>query len=281
MSLLNNIRKCIDTAPPAVAAVGDWILRHPARAATLGVEEIAAQSGASSASVSRLARAAGYSGFIPMKAALLQSLRDAVEPIKKLQDERGRANASMATYVAMAQVNIDGLGRANTGKAFTEAAALLSSSERIFVLGMGLTSNVAGWFVDTLSTFTGNVVSLAHSGGTERCAARLSRISRRDVLVVLTLPRYSQDSVTLASYAKHRGAKVLAITDSIAAPVLSHSDKGLFVPSAHAVFSSSYVSMQLVCEALAAEVVCRDPDSVKVATQLTDAILSRLTFSSN
>ncbi len=98
--------------------------------------------------------------------------------------------------------------------------------------------------------------------------------------MVLTLPRYSKDALTMAIYAKQRGAKVLAVTDSPAAPIMSHANKSLFAPCVHSVFSASYVAVQLICEALVAEVVRRDPESIRVATELTDAVLSRLTFSS-
>jgi DNA-binding MurR/RpiR family transcriptional regulator len=280
MDPLLKIRQAIDSAPPAVVTVGEWILRHPTQAATLGIEEMAAQSGASTASVNRLARAAGYAGFIALKADLLKGLRDAVDPLQKLRGEQNKGVATLASYMSVALSNLEGVGRANTEKALAEAADLLAGAGRIYVLGMGITANVAGWFVDTLSSYTGNVVNLAHSGGTERCAARLSRITKGDALVVLTLPRYSKDALTMAIYAKQRGAKVLAVTDSPAAPIMSHANKSLFAPCVHSVFSASYVAVQLICEALVAEVVRRDPESIRVATELTDAVLSRLTFSS-
>ncbi len=280
MDPLLKIRQAIDSAPPAVVTVGEWILRHPTQAATLGIEEMAAQSGASTASVNRLARAAGYTGFIALKADLLKGLRDAVDPIQKLRGVQGKGLSTLTSYLSVAQSNLEGVGRANGEKALVESADLLAGASRIYVLGMGITANVAGWFVDTLSSYTGNVTNLAHSGGTERCAARLSRIGKGDVLVVLTLPRYSKDALTMATYAKQRGAKVLAITDSPAAPIMSHANKSLYAPCTHSVFSASYVAVQLICEALVAEVVRRDPQAIQVATELTDAVLSRLTFSS-
>jgi DNA-binding MurR/RpiR family transcriptional regulator len=282
MDSLAKLRNAMETVSPAVAQVGAWILRHPTQAATLGIEEIAKQSGASTASVNRFAKAAGYAGFIELKSALLQNLRNAVDPINKLRAEQSKKSVtSLASQVAVAKTNLDQVLSDNTASALADACDLLQSAERIFVLGLGLTTHTAGWFADALTVYFPTVLNIGGPGGTERSAARLVHVTKKDVFVVITLPRYSAASVSLASYATSRGAKVLAITDSLAAPVLSHADKWLLANASHSVLSSTYIATQLLCEAVVTEAARRNPKAVEMAANLTDAVISHLTFNLN
>jgi DNA-binding MurR/RpiR family transcriptional regulator len=93
----------------------------------------------------------------------------------------------------------------------------------------------------------------------------------------ISFPRYSRDTVHLARFAREHGAQVLAIVDSYAAPLANEADLRLFASAAHPVLPSSYVGVQLLCEALVAEVMRRNPRAVAMATELTDSIASQLT----
>lgn len=274
---LDRIRECSPNVAPALAAVAQWILRHSAQAATLGIEDIARAAGSSPASVNRLARAAGYEGFAELKAELSAVMRAAIDPVQKLRDEQHRGQvAPTAHYVAMGRANLEQLMRDNSEGALVDAAQLLTGAKRIFVLGFGLTSHVCGWLADALTPYSRAVLPLSGGGGTEQSASRMSTITSGDVLVAISLPRYSRDTTLLARFARERGAKVLAIVDSHAAPLAGEADQRLFAPSSHPVLPSSYVATQLLCESLVAEVIRRNPKAVAMAAELTESIAAHL-----
>jgi DNA-binding MurR/RpiR family transcriptional regulator len=274
---LDRIREGGKNAPPALAAVAQWMLRNTAQAATLSIDDIARASGSSPASVNRLARASGYAGFSELKAQMALIMRASIDPVQKLRDEQHRSNqAPPAQYVAMGRANLEQLIRDNTSKDIEAAAKLLSTKGRIFVLGFGLTTHVCGWLADALTPFSHSVTSLSTSGGTEQSASRMSNIGKGDVLVAISLPRYSRDTAPMARFARERGAQVLAIVDSHAAPLANEADLRLFVSAAHSVLPSSYVAVQLLCEALVAEVMRRNPAAVELARQLTESIASQV-----
>lgn len=276
---LDRIRQASTDAPPALAVAAQWMLRHPAQAATLGIEEIARASGSSPASVNRLSRAAGYAGFAEMKAQLAVVMRATIDPVQKLRDEQQRSKvAPLAQYVAMGQANLDQLMRANSVLDLDAAAKLLSTKGRIFVLGFGLTSYTCGWLADALTPYSYSVTALGGVGGTEQSASRMCNIGKGDVLIAISFPRYSRDTVHLARFARERGAQVLAIVDSHAAPLANEADLRLFASAAHPMLPSSYVGVQLLCEALVAEVMRRNPKAVALATELTESIASQLTL---
>ncbi len=275
---LDRIREASNGAPPALAAAAQWMLRHTAQAATLSIQEIAQASGSSPASVNRLARAAGYAGFAEMKAQLAVEMRATIDPVQKLRDEQQRSKvAPLGQYVAMGQANLEQLLRGTMSQDLEAAAKLLSTKGRIYVLGFGLTAYVCGWLADALTPFSHSVTALGAAGGTEQSASRMCNISKGDVLVAISFPRYSRDTVHLARFARERGAQVLAIVDSYAAPLANEADLRLFSSAAHPVLPSSYVAVQLLCEALVGEVMRRNPKAVSMATELTESIASQLT----
>lgn len=272
-----RIRDGARGAPPAMAAVAEWLLRHSAQAATLGIEDIARECGTSPASVNRFARLVGYSGFSDMKAALALVMRAAIDPVQKLRGEQGRTKqAPPDQYVAMGHANLDQLALTNSSADIEAAAKMLSTRGRIYVLGFGLTTHVCGWLADALTPYSHSVSALSASGGTEQSASRMSTIGKGDVLIAISLPRYSIATVDLARYARERGAKVLVIVDSQAAPLASEADLRLFASSAHPVLPSSYVAVQLLCEMLVAEVMRNNPAAVAMAAELTQSVASQL-----
>jgi DNA-binding MurR/RpiR family transcriptional regulator len=273
----DRIREASKAASPALIAVAQWMLRHTAQAATLGIEDIAQSCGSSPASVNRLARAAGYAGFSELKAQLALVMRDTIDPIHKLRGEQDRgAPGSTAQYVAMGQANLEKLKHDNSAEDIAEAAKMLSTKGRIYVLGFGLTAHVCGWLADALTPFSHSVSALSVSGGTEQSASRMSTIGKGDVLIAISLPRYSKDTVHLARFARERGAKVIVIIDSHAAPLANEADLRLFVSAAHPVLPSSYVAVQLLCEAVVGEVMRRNPAAVSMAAELTESVAFQL-----
>ncbi|CAN5177676.1 MurR/RpiR family transcriptional regulator [soil metagenome] len=273
----DRIREAIKGAPPALAVVGTWMLRHTAQAATLSITDIAEACGSSPASVNRFARTGGYAGFAELKAQMALVMRDTIDPVQKLRDGQHSSKLTPPDqYVAMGQANIEKLTRDNSDADIAAAAKLLSTKGRIYVLGFGLTTHVCGWLADALTPYSHAVSALSVSGGTEQSASRMSTIGKGDVLVAISLPRYSRDTAKLARFARERGARVLAIIDSHAAPLANEADLRLFVSAAHPLLPSSYVAVQLLCETLVAEVMRRNPASVAMAAELTESIASQI-----
>ncbi len=270
---LEKIRTAAQQASPALREIADWILRHSAQAATLGIVEIAKASGGSTASINRLARAAGFSGFAELRARLAQEMRAVIDPIQRLREEKNHPQAdSPARDVAMACANLERLYQENPPENIRAAAQLLSTKGRIYILGFGLTAHICNWLAYALTPYSYAVLTLTGAGGYEQSARGLTRIGPDDVLVAISMPRYSATTIQLAHAARDRGARVLAIVDSPAAPLAGEADICLYAPAAHSVLSASLVSLQTLCEILFTEVLRQNPDAVTLAAEHTESI---------
>jgi DNA-binding MurR/RpiR family transcriptional regulator len=148
----------------------------------------------------------------------------------------------------------------------------MAAARTIHVMGFGLSAHVAALLVLGLQPFRPNAAGVVEFGGTEVAAGRLMGIGPGDMLVAITFPRYASDVVSLTRYAKDRGARVVALTDSAASPLAPLADVLMLAPSDHPTLSSSLVAAVAVVETLVAAVMLSDPANAERAAMLGDAI---------
>jgi DNA-binding MurR/RpiR family transcriptional regulator len=144
------------------------------------------------------------------------------------------------------------------------------------VLGFGLSSFLAGALAMHLQPFCRQVIDVAASGGTEVAASHLATITGKDVLVVISLPRYTLDAVSLTRFARDSGATIVSITDSPASPLAELGRHVLYAHSAHPVLPSSSSAALAVIEALAVSLMTSNKANVAKAARHTEAIAAYL-----
>ena len=91
---------------------------------------------------------------------------------------------------------------------------------------------------------------------------QILRIDHNDVIIGISFPRYSNQTVTALRYAKTHGAKVIAITDSKSSPLVPYSDNVLIARSDMASFVDSLVAPLSLINALIVAVSIRARDRV-------------------
>ncbi|AMR68242.1 MurR/RpiR family transcriptional regulator [Aquipseudomonas alcaligenes] len=276
------MRKLAAVAPdlqPSLRKVADFILRHPLKAATLTIEELAQATGTSPAAVNRLARAMQLGGFSALKTALVATLQDLVSPVDKLRNELAqRSDGSFGLHEQMriAGSNLGSTTNGNSQESFAAFVEALAAARRVYILGFGNSAYLAGLAAANLVPYCADAVAVSMEGGNENAAYRLASITAEDALLAISLPRYSLDTLQLARYALERGAKVLAITDSPASPLAPIADHSLFATAEHPVLISSNIAVLALIESLVAAVMTRNKEAVRLAAELTESVLSYL-----
>jgi DNA-binding MurR/RpiR family transcriptional regulator len=272
----DRIEAATADASPSLSRVGRWMSTHPIRTLSHSADEIASLTGTSVAAVNRFARAAGFDGFGHLKAELGEELHSTVEPLRKLRSARAKARWPR-TGDGTPVIDAEALQHAVTVPEIERVAGRLLKARQVLVLGLGTSSCLAGYAVHVLTPYLPHVWSVAMEGGTEEAARRLARCARGDVLVAISLPRYSKDTVRLADFTRTRGAHVIALVDVAEAPLGRVADSLLVAPSTHPVMPSSAVGTLAVIEAMAVAVMRLNPDSVRIARELSDLVVSHLT----
>ena len=98
--------------------------------------------------------------------------------------------------------------------------------------------------------------------GIQELFEQIMRIDEKDVLIGMSFPRYSRQTVLALQYARSRGASVVAITDCASSPLTQYSDCNLFAKSDMASFVDSLVAPLSLINALIVAVSARNKDVV-------------------
>ncbi|WP_150734573.1 MurR/RpiR family transcriptional regulator [Pseudomonas fluorescens] len=282
--IMRNLAEAAPDLQPSLRKVADFILRHPLKAATLTIEELAQESLTSPAAVNRLARAIGLKGYTQLKVELVATLQDMVSPVDKLRNEMAHRPSGEFGLTEQLQIAASNLGTTNTNNSaqvFEAFVSTLIQSRKIYILGFGNSAYMAGLAASNLIPFIADAQAISMEGGNENAAYRLASITPVDVLLAISLPRYSQDTLQLARFAKERGASVLAITDSPASPLANIAHHALFAEANHPVLISSNSAVLALIEGLVAAVMTRNKEAVRLSAELTESVLSYLHVSAS
>jgi DNA-binding MurR/RpiR family transcriptional regulator len=184
------------------------------------VADVARRSGASGATVVRLAAKLGFDGFVDLQASvreeLARRLRPASERIRRpaAGDVLGTA---LAVEISNIAVTLEGVERSGFERAVRSLSA--RSSERVFVLSGDASSGLAALFAAELSMLRTGVSHV--EGSAVRVARQLSDVGAADVVVAIDLARYDRAVLDAGGRAAERGATLIALTDSALSPLAS------------------------------------------------------------
>ncbi|MFY8091968.1 MAG: MurR/RpiR family transcriptional regulator [Niveispirillum sp.] len=260
--------------------IAEHLLRNPVRITAWSIEDLAGAIGVSNATLSRFARAVGYSGYPDLRAGMAETLQTVLRPVEKLRSSFDRADPTQAAISEGLEATLSHLSRVADqmagGAQLPDLVARLNAARTIYVMGFGLSAHVAGLLTLGLQPFCANLVNVVEFGGTEVAAGRLMNLGEGDVLIAIAFPRYAQAALHLAGFAKSRKAYVVAITDSPVSPLAQRADIILLAESTHPVLSSSLAAAVLMAETLVTAMMLSNRDNVARAESLTDAISSYL-----
>jgi DNA-binding MurR/RpiR family transcriptional regulator len=263
--------------PPAAASVVDRVRRglpqltraerRVARTVLAGypvsglgtVADLAATSSTSSASVVRLVQKLGFEGYSQFQSAIREELATrASGPADRL--DRGGPDGSrggmLPRLAEAASALVATIPETIPESEFQAAVELLCDRNRpVKILG-GRVTGLLGEYLQHHLSRARPQVSMLDTGSRRRHAALLD-ITRRDVLVVLDVRRYTPEVAALATTASDRGATVLLLTDVLMSPIASIAQ--VVLPTrvdAPSPFDTT-VAVLVVLEALATAVVAR------------------------
>lgn len=278
-SLGQSLLRVLAEGSASNRAIADYLLRNQMRVTALGIEELADACAVSTATISRFARDLGFKNYAAMRGAVAETLQSVLQPVEKLRStiaRRGAKASPALESLGYAEAALTATRRGLAGNEIDRVGAVLTKARTVYVLGFGLSSFLAGTLAMHLQPFCRHVVEAAASGGTEVAASHLATITDKDVLVVISLPRYTLDVAPLTRFARDAGATVVSITDSPASPLAELGHHVLYAHSAHPVLPSSSSAALAVIEALAVALMTSNKANVAKAARHTEAIAAYL-----
>lgn len=156
-------------------------------------------------------------------------------------------------------------------EAFSAAVDSIVSAKHIYIVGLGSSSVLAQSLNHSLGMIFDDVKFVVATSITEIYEQLLS-ISKNDVLVAISFPRYSKKVINAVAFAKKSGADVIALTDSEQSPIASSADQLLCARSDMASFADSLVAPLSVINALVVAVSRKKQDELTVRLRQLEQI---------
>jgi DNA-binding MurR/RpiR family transcriptional regulator len=250
---------------PAERQVVECLLRDYPVAGLQSITKLAEAAGVSTPTVIRLARKLGYDGFPALQAALREEAAAQIkQPILKNEGwPKGRGDSPAFQGFAKAVFeNLNGTIERLDPKTFKAVGSILSSPRRkIYLSGGRITRSNADYLFNHLQIIRPGVTLLSQSPNV--WPQVILDMDKSAVLVLFDIRRYERDLAKLAGLAKDRGAEIVLFTDQWGSPVSKLADHVfnamVEVPSSW----DSTLSINLIVEALIAEVQRRRWDAAK------------------
>jgi len=230
-SPLTELCSALPSLPMRLQQVGRFVAANEYDATTRSMRDLAAEAGADPASFTRLAKALGYSGWDELRAALTEARRPAQpSPFSaRTRDRRHGPHSDVSLITGKLDAEAAGLSRISAGSV-ANAAKALHAARRIWIAGFRSCRSVAELLNYQLRLFRADEVQLVGGSGPEDLD--LGAFRAGDAVVVIGFAPYSTASVLSARAAHGSGATLIAIADTIAAPMAEGADHLLLYEAA-------------------------------------------------
>ena len=260
-SFNGRLRAGYDELSPQLREAARWVIDHPDDVALLSTREQAKRAGVTAATMTRLAQRLGLDGYDNVRKLYADAVRQRpdsyrgrAEELLVRRDREGDAALTQDIFASISQ-HLQHLSAPGSIERFAGAADMISKAERVFCLGLRSAFSVAYIFHYVRSLFGSNSVLVDASGAIGLDVLR--GIERGDVLLAISVRRYVRHTLDATKYAKSRGARIVAITDSELSPLSAIADQTIIVKTDTPSFFHTMAPAFAAVECLAALVAAR------------------------
>jgi DNA-binding MurR/RpiR family transcriptional regulator len=270
--LKSLIRSKYPSLPENQRKVADFLLRHSADVPFLSIVQIERQSGASKATVVRLAQNLGFSGFLELRSKLLSRVQSLIRqpelfPLPVTTDHKETLGAVARQDVKNINQTISALDR----EAFLEIAQMIVKASHVYTVGLGISSLMSQILAYSLNQVAVKATAFVHDY--ETFFEQLPFVSETDILIAFSFPPYSRETVEVVKAAASRRIRVIGISDRVTSPISFHCVRLLPIRSQNMLFTNSLSAISVVINALATEVALQNRSKAMKVVQEIEKLL--------
>ncbi|MCD7947481.1 MAG: MurR/RpiR family transcriptional regulator [Oscillospiraceae bacterium] len=231
--------------------IANYILASYDKAAFMTASRLGQTVQVSESTVVRFAAELDYDGYPAMQRALQEMIRGKLTAVQRLEvandrlGEREVLPMVMQSDIEKIRMTLEETSRAH----FEQAVNHILSARRIYILGVRSASAIAS-FLGFYFHLIFQDVTTVHTVCNSEIFEQIFRIGHGDVMIGISFPRYSSQTVRAMQYASDKGATILSITDSEASPLAAIADCNLLAKSDMASFVDSLVAPLSLVNAL-------------------------------
>jgi len=203
----------------------------------------------SESTVVRFAYMLGYDGYPKLQRALHEMLRNKLTSAQRAEIVSGlEASTVLKTTLKADMDNIRQTIEEADSETFEKVVDSILKARSIYILGLRSALPLVQFLGYYFNFIFGNVRVV--TSGVNDIFEQLIHIEPQDVLIAISFPRYARRTVDAIAFSKDKGAKIIAITDSLLSPLTTYAVHTLLARSDMASFADSLVAPLSLINAL-------------------------------
>ncbi len=261
--LLTKIDLMMNTFSKGQKKIALYIEEHYDKAAFMTASKLGETVGVSESTVVRFATELGYDGYPKLQKAMQEMIRNKLTSVQRIEVTSSRIGNNNVLDSVLNQ-DIDKIRRTieeTSHEDFNKAVDAICNAEKIYIFGVRSTAAIANFLAYYFELIFDNVRVINTTSSTS-AYEHIFRISEKDAIIGISFPRYSAMSVEIMDFARSRGAHAVAITDSMASPLVQVADSILIARSDMASIVDSLVAPLSLINALIVATVLKKKDEV-------------------
>ncbi len=261
--LLTRIDLMMDSFSKGQRRIALYIVEHYDKAAYMTAYKLGETVGVSESTVVRFATELGYDGYPKLQKAMQEMIRNKLTSVQRIEVTSTRIGDKNVLDTVLNQ-DIEKIRRTieeTSHEDFNNAVDEICRARRIYIFGVRSTAAIANFLAYYFQLIFDNVV-LINTASTTDIYETVFRMTKDDVIIGISFPRYSAMAVEAMTFARERGAHAIAITDSMASPLVQTADSVLIARSDMASIVDSLVAPLSLINALIVATVLKKKDDV-------------------
>lgn len=224
-SIEQIIKRLLGSLSSGQRKVAEYILLNLDESALITAAQISRKVDVSEATVIRLSYSLGFNSFSEMQRLLKKRMLKKNETGHPTIQSRGEPPTNEAdTIESILKGDIEILERTLTQLNYAELWKIVDQlmlADQIAVVGNNASYSAASWFYYVLDILFGNVNLYPAPGNIQ---TQLLKMTEKSVAVLISVQRYSYETMALAEQLKKGNVTIVGITDALLSPIGKISD---------------------------------------------------------
>ncbi len=253
--LLKAIEEKMPRFSKSQKLIASFILEHYEKAAYMTALKLGNAVNVSESTVVRFAISMGYEGYPQLQRSLQSHIKNRLTSLQRMDVTRSRIGDENPVAAVLNQ-DIDKIRRTLDTidrTSFDKAVSAIINAKRIYIQG-AMSSGILASFMHYYLRLIFDKVTLVGAVGKTELYQQMIHITRGDLLIAMSFPRYASGTIEACRFARESGAEIIAITDSENSPLTQYADVSLFAYSDMVSFVDSLVAPMSLINALFAMV---------------------------
>ncbi|MEZ3436293.1 MAG: MurR/RpiR family transcriptional regulator [Lachnospiraceae bacterium] len=257
MNVLSVIKEKYNTLSKTQKRIADYMTSNPENACFLSVRDLAKQLSTTEVTIFKFVKNIGYNSYNDFKKDLQAQIQNWISPNERIKQAVHNYDKEDSLFSQVIKSEIDSLKTtydSNSRSVVNDAIGLLSSAQKIYVIGNEISESVAKFCVSRLYQL-GKNVEFIDVNVWQSVISCLTNLDDSSLFIIISFPIYSVNTLAFAEYIGKKNLKYISISDRHNSDVALHASISLICCSDTAIFYNTITSavslVNILCSLLA------------------------------